>query len=415
MSNVTSDNIVGTPENPLTLSKVASGISGRIAAIPKLWLIAEVLRINKNAGGIFVTLVDSASGKAKPATLTAVVDVELVNQLPISLTPGNQVIAFVTLSYWSGSGHVGARIFDLRLAGDGALLAAIETLRQKLAKEGLFDPSRKQLLPALPSAIGLITGAGSDAESDVITRTKERWSAVSFVVKHAPMQGLDCVSKVIAALEQLDSDPTVEVIVIARGGGSVTDLAPFSNETLVRAVAKARTPIVSAIGHEPDTPILDNVADRRSGTPTQAAIYIVADVSGELVYLSQALTRMANSTVKALNNERQSLQAVASRPVMSAPTLVADRHLAELERNQEMLRRHVKATLMLQNVTLDSFAKALVNLSPQATLDRGYAVVRRADGSSLGPVNALGEGVQVDIRTKDGHVTAVTTSKGAKK
>lgn len=403
------ETIKGSRDEPLTLAAVSAGIAGRIRAIPELWITAEVLKVSTSHSGVFITLVGEAEARSKPPMLTVMTSPGRLAALPVELVAGNQVVALVTLSYWASSGKVAARVSELFLAGDGALLASIETLRRSLYAEGLFDRERKRVLPALPRKIGLITGANTDAESDVLSRTRERWSAARFEVRHVPVQGKSCPPAVIAALAELDALPEVDVIVIARGGGSATDLAGFSDEQLVRAVADCSTPVVSAIGHEPDRPILDDVADRRAGTPTQAASHIVIDVAGELAAVDRAGGRIVNAVLRRLDSEMSSLTAVASRPVMAAPVVLADRHLAEVDRAAAAIRRGAGNAVALQLSTLDTVGASLRALSPAGTLERGYAVVRRADGSPLGPANGVVVGTALDITLTDGHLSAITT------
>ena len=401
---------VGTPDLPLTIASVARGVAGRISETPQMWLTGEILSLSTSSAGVFLTLTDPvpAGRGSKAATLTCRLEVSLLRAMPIAPQRGNQIVALAQLTYWSGKGQVAASLRDVRLAGEGAVLERIELLRLALRREGLFDADRKVPPPPLPRVIGLVTGKDTHAESDVVTRARERWPEAAFRTVHTAVQGPTCAPQVVAALRQLDADPEVDVIVIARGGGSVSDLAPFSDESLVRAVAACRTPVVSAIGHEPDHPILDDVADVRAATPTHAAALVVVDVVGALRDLERLLARARRAVTQRVRAEESSLAAVSSRPVLAAPTTVPDAYAREVAEVEARLRTRVRTTLTLAQSSLDSTAATLTALSPYATLARGYAVVRRADGAPLGPVERVEPGTGLDIRTADGHLAAVT-------
>lgn len=268
----------------------------------------------------------------------------------------------------------------MRHVGVGELLARLEHLRQLLRSEGLFDVERKQALPFLPRRIGLICGRATAAERDVVTSVRRRWPAARFEVRQVAVQGPGTVAGVCAALAELDALPEVDVVVIARGGGSFEDLLPFSNEALLRAVAGARTPVVSAIGHESDTPLLDHVADLRASTPTHAGTRVVPDLEEELQLVGAARDRSRRALRQRLAAERRGLASLTSRPVMRDRSAVVQRHREEVVALRERGRRRLADTVQRETDRVRHLTSHLRAVSPQHTLERGYAVVRHVDG-----------------------------------
>jgi exodeoxyribonuclease VII large subunit len=282
--------------------------------------------------------------------------------------------------FFAGRGTLSFAADDLRPVGVGELLARLEQLRAVLAAEGLFAADRKRALPFLPTIVGLICGRASAAEQDVVENAKRRWPAVQFRIEEVAVQGPSAVTDVTAALQRLEDDAQVDVIVITRGGGSIEDLLPFSNEALVRAVAGCRTPIVSAIGHEQDTPLLDLVADLRASTPTDAAKRIVPDVTEELDRITTARRRLQSAVSARIDRETATVLALRSRPCLAEPlTLVEGRH-ADVVALRERSRRSLTVSLDRAADNLAHTLARVTALSPAATLERGYAVLQRADG-----------------------------------
>jgi exodeoxyribonuclease VII large subunit len=315
--------------------------------------------------------------------------------------------------FYLNRGTLSLRVDEIRSVGIGELLARIERLRRLLAAEGLFDPRRKRPLPFLPGCVGLITGRASAAERDVLSNATARWPAVRFRIRNVAVQGPLAVGQIVEALAALDCDPEVEVIVLARGGGSVEDLLPFSDEALCRAVAGCRTPVVSAIGHEPDTPLVDHVADKRCSTPTGAGKCVVPDVAEETTRLGQLRDRSRRALYGWVDRERRLLDALRSRPVLADPV----RPLAERGRQVGELRARAERALLgsvrSERQRLAQTVAHLTALGPAATLSRGYAVVQRVDGPAAGSVlRAVAdapEGTVVRVRLADGAVHAVVT------
>ena len=243
-----------------------------------VWVEGQLAQVTARpgTGTAFLVLRDPAAD----VSLQLTAPIGLVRDGGAAVAEGNRVVVHGKPSFFLGRGTLSLRVDTIRAVGIGELLARIERLRALLAAEGLFDAARKRRLPFLPRCIGLVTGRASAAEHDVVSNATARWPAVRFRLEHTATQGALAVPQIVEAIGVLDRDPEVDVIVLARGGGSVEDLLPFSDETLCRAVAACRTPVVSAIGHEPDTPLVDHVADLRCSTPTEAGRRLVPDLAG---------------------------------------------------------------------------------------------------------------------------------------
>ena len=326
---------------------------------------------------------------------------------------GDRVVALVKAEWWPKGGTLTMQVYDLRHVGIGDLLAKLETLRRTLAGEGLFDADRKQRLPFLPRCIGLVTGRDSDAEKDVLRNAQLRWPAVRFRIRHASVQGDRAASEVIGAIRSLDKDPDVDVIIVARGGGDFQNLLPFSDERLIRAVAACTTPVVSAIGHEADRPLLDDVADLRASTPTDAAKRVVPDIADELARVRQARGRMAMRVTGMVTAEIDRIGHLRSRPVLADPArIVGDR--------AEELTRWVARGSELVDYALERAGQRVVELrgqlralSPQATLERGYAIPRLDSGTVLRTPDEAAPGARVRLTLAGGEVST-TVDDGAR-
>jgi exodeoxyribonuclease VII, large subunit len=299
------------------------------------------------------------------------------------LTEGARVVTRVKPVFWERSGRLNLQAAEIHLQGVGDLLAQIEALRARLAAEGLFSDARKKPLPFLPRTIGLICGRSAKAKDDVVVNASDRWPDARFEIREVAVQGDHCVPEVGRALLELDTMDDVDVIVIARGGGAVEDLLPFSDERLVRAVADARTPVVSAIGHEGDSPLLDLVADYRASTPTDAARRIVPDRARERDGVAQAVSRMRGALAGRLMAERSHLSLLTSRPVLQGPGAIVDGHRAALDQRVTALRTAVERRLASERQSLTRARATLTALSPQATLDRGYALLKTPSGQLI--------------------------------
>jgi exodeoxyribonuclease VII large subunit len=293
------------------------------------------------------------------------------------------------------------------------LLAKIEALRAKLQAEGLFEPERKKRLPFLPTLVGLVTAKDSDAEKDVLRNAQLRWPEVRFHVEHASVQGDKAVPEVIAALDRLENNPEVDVIIVARGGGDFQHLLPFSDETLVRRAAACRVPLVSAIGHEADRPLLDEVADLRASTPTDAAKRVVPDVAEERAKISEARKRIRVRLENLVSGEWEKLRLFRERPVLSRPLSVVDAHAEDILR---LVQRGVDRTdslLERYQADVSSLKASMRALSPLATLDRGYAIVHSESGAVITEPGSVSAGQRLEIRVKGGTIPASVREDGS--
>lgn len=397
-----------TAEQPWPVRLVATKISEWINRLGSVWVEGEITQINArpHARIAFVVLRDPSANMSLQITCSP----KLLTGAEVPLTEGSRVVVYGKPTFFTGRGTLSLRVTEIRAVGIGELLARIERLRKLLASEGLFDPRLKRPLPFLPASIGLITGRASAAERDVLSVAESRWPDVHFTVRNTAVQGTSAVPQVLEALRELDADPSVEVIIIARGGGSVEDLLPFSDEALCRAVVAATTPVVSAIGHEPDNPLLDLVADVRAATPTDAAKRTVPDVPAERALLADLRARSAQALRGWVDRELRGLQQIRSRPVMADPLGTVDRMSDDIARMRDGIRRDVRRVVETQDQSLTHLSARLQTLGPAATLARGYAVVQTMlpDGTTgvLQNTADAPPGTQLRVRVTDGAVRA---------
>jgi exodeoxyribonuclease VII large subunit len=389
---------------------VARKIAEWVDRLGAVWVEGQLAQVTARpgTGTAFLVLRDPAAD----VSLQLTAPVALVRDGGPAVAEGNRVVVHGKPSFFLGRGTLSLRVDEIRAVGIGELLARIERLRRLLAAEGLFDPARKRPPPLLPGRIGLITGRSSAAEHDVVSTATARWPAVRFRVEHVATQGALAVPQIVEALGMLDRDPEVDVIVLARGGGSVEDLLPFSDETLCRAVAACRTPIVSAIGHEPDTPLVDHVADLRCSTPTEAGRRLVPDLAEETARVGALRDRARRALAGWVDREARLLTALRHRPVLAEPLRMIDSHAERVESLRAAARAAVGRELDRRDTDLAHARARLTTLGPAATLARGYAVVQRIvpDGPQIPPVlrsvAEAGPGTQLRIRVTDGAVTA---------
>ncbi|MFD1860736.1 exodeoxyribonuclease VII large subunit [Aeromicrobium camelliae] len=391
-----------SPDSPAPLRQISGLIGGYVARLGAVWVEAEIAQLNRRRGVCFLTLRDLEASLSISATCHA----SVLDASPSPVTEGARVVVHAKPDFYQPSGRLSLAIREIRPAGEGELLAQLERRKQLLAAEGLFDPRLKRPLPALPRGIGLITGKDSAAERDVIENVRLRWPGATLHVRHALMQGGQCAGQVITELRLLDDHDDVDVIVIARGGGSVEDLLPFSDEALIRAVHAATTPVVSAIGHEPDTPILDLVADLRASTPTDAAKRIVPDVREEIAALGQMRTRARHALRTRLEREQHGLDALRSRPVLATPTTVVEMQQDLVDHHRDRARRALTARLDRAHDEIGHHLARVRALSPLNTLQRGYAVVLGPDGHPVVRTEQVTSGDDVQIHLTDGLLTA---------
>jgi exodeoxyribonuclease VII large subunit len=393
-----------TADNPWPVGELAQKIRGYIERLGTAWVEGEITQWGVSGGNVYGKLKDLEGD----ATISFTIWSSVKARIPADLKQGDHVIALIKPNYWVRGGTLTMQVFEMRHVGLGDLLERLERLRGQLASEGLFDESRKKPLPFLPGGVGLITGKDSDAEKDVLRNAQLRWPSVRFRVVHAAVQGDRTAREVVAAIELLDADPEIDVIIVARGGGDFQNLLGFSDEAVVRAAASARTPIVSAIGHEADRPLLDSVADLRASTPTDAAKRVVPDVSEELARIDQARARIRSRMTAYVSREVERVEQIRSRPALSTPTWIIDSRAEELTRFVARGDELVSRVIERENNTVRELAGHLRALSPQRTLDRGYAIVQGAGGHIVRASAEAPEGATLTITVADGSLDAVS-------
>lgn len=394
-----------SPESPVPVRVVAKLIGDWIGRLGRVWVEGQVTELTRRPGQstAFLVLRDTAAEMSLRVSCRG----QLLDALDAPLTEGARIVVWGRPEYWAARGSLTFTAYDIKPVGIGALLARLEELRKLLAAEGLFAAERKRPLPFLPRQVGLVTGRASAAERDVVENARRRWPAVSFQIEPVAVQGPYAVTEVIAAVQRLDADPVIDVIVIARGGGSMEDLLVFSDESLVRAVAACFTPIVSAIGHETDTPLLDHAADRRASTPTDAGKLIVPDVAEELARVSALIDRARRCVAGRLDSEQHRLDALRTRPALADPLGTLAGWRLDLEAVRERGRRATLGALAQATAEIAALRGQVVALSPQATLDRGYSVLQRADGTIARDADELRRGERLTGRLARGRVPLV--------
>ncbi|MEU9458118.1 exodeoxyribonuclease VII large subunit [Streptomyces sp. NPDC048312] len=389
-------------EAPLPVGDVSRLIGGWIDRLGAVWVEGQITQLSRRpgAGVVFLTLRDPSQDISVSVTCFR----QVFDRIADVVTEGARVVVLAKPEWYAPRGQLSLRATEIRPVGIGELLVRLEQLKKSLASEGLFALDRKKPLPFLPQLIGLVCGRASAAERDVLENARRRWPAVRFEVRNAAVQGVHAVNQVVQAVKELDDLPDVDVIVVARGGGSVEDLLPFSDEQLIRTVAACRTPVVSAIGHEPDSPLLDLVADLRASTPTDAAKKIVPDVGEELDRVRQLRDRALRSVRGLLDREERGLAHALGRPSMEHPQRMVDERAAEIDALVGRSRRVLGHLLDRADSELAHTRARVVALSPAATLERGYAVLQRPDGHVVrAPEDAGAPGAVLRARVSGGE------------
>jgi len=386
-------------ESPVPVRTVLQLVGGWIGRLGRIWVEGQIAECKKRGSTVFLTLRDPVAAIS--------VQVICTRQVFEAADPaeGARVVIFAKPDFNATRGSFALTGLEIRAVGIGELLARLDRLRRALAAEGLFAPERKRSLPFLPSMIGLICGRESAAQRDVQENAERRWPAVKFRVEQTAVQGPHAAGEVIAALRRLDEDPDVDVIVIARGGGSIEDLLPFSDETLIRAVAACRTPVVSAIGHEQDTPLLDYVADLRASTPTDAAKRIVPDIAEQQALVAQLRERARRSVLGWLDRELAWLQAITSRPALADPVREIERQAEQVDALARRARQSLSSTLDRAGDDIAHTRARLLALSPAATLGRGYAIVQRTDAAVVRAASEVSPGERLTVRFAEDQLT----------
>ncbi|KZS64265.1 exodeoxyribonuclease VII large subunit [Mycobacterium ostraviense] len=398
-------------ENPFPVRAVAIRVASWIDRLGTVWVEGQLAQITMrpNSKTVFMVLRDPAADMSLNVTCPR----DLVLGAPVKLTEGTQVVVCGKPSFYTGRGTFSLRLSEIRAVGIGELLARIERLRRLLDAEGLFDPRLKRPIPFLPNMIGLITGRASAAERDVTTVAAARWPAVRFAVRNAAVQGPNAVVQIVEALRELDRHLEVDVIVLARGGGSVEDLLPFSDETLCRAISACRTPVISAVGHEPDNPICDLVADLRAATPTDAAKKVVPDTAAEQRLIADLRRRGAQALRNWVSREERALAHLRNRPVLADPLRALTARGEEIQRARSALRRDINRLVAAETERVGHLSARLTTLGPAATLARGYAVVQSLTSSGqpagvLRSVHDAPAGTRLRVRVADGAIAALS-------
>lgn len=392
------------PSSAVPVRDAVARLKDNLKKLPPIWVEGQLSEVKDRPGSplIFASFRDLTTDVSVSTAATK----SILGADSKFLVEGDRVLLQLQPEIWPRRGELQWRVLAIRPVGLGELLARLEALKQLLAAEGLFDQSTKKPLPFLPNKVGLICGRASAAMHDVMVNAKVRWPMVNFVVKEVAVQGDSAVKEVATALKELDADAEVDVIVVARGGGSLEDLLPFSDEGLIRLVAKINTPVVSAIGHEQDTPLLDFVADYRASTPTDAARKIVPSLSEELEFVSTLSYRLRREVRSLIQDEQAGLFELERSLLQLHPKtqLVTAKQWI---RNQQYLLRSTMTTLVATQKTEIAAAAATIRaMSPQGTLERGYAIVRTSENKLV--TKSPKPGTALNIRVAAGEFPAVT-------
>jgi len=389
-------------EAPATVRVVTEAIKEYVDRLGPIWIEGEISELNERSGMMaFIRLRDPSVDMSISVMCHKSV-IAAAQPLPANA----RVVLYAKPSWYTKNGSLSFSAREIRQVGVGELLARLEALKNNLAQEGLFDSDRKVALPLLPQKIGLICGRNTDAEKDVVENAKRRWPSVQFEIREVTVQGAGAVSEVSEALRELEADKTVEVIIITRGGGSFEDLLPFSDEGLVRLAASCDTPIVSAIGHEKDSPLLDLVADYRASTPTDAAKRVVPDIAEEIAMITAFKDRSRRRLVNLIDLESTRINNFMARPVMKDPMVLVSSRAEVIVALKDRSNRSFAARLKLAKEELKQIKARIRALSPQATLDRGYSVVQLSNGEILTDPKRLKAGEQLRMRLAKGEAAA---------
>jgi exodeoxyribonuclease VII large subunit len=389
-------------ESPAPVRVVTEAIKEYVDRLGPIWIEGEIAELNERSGMMaFMRLRDTSADMSLSVMCHKSV-IAAVKPLPANA----RVVIYAKPSWYTKSGTLSMAAREIRQVGVGELLARLEALKSLLAEEGLFSIDRKVSLPVLPRKVGLICGRNTDAEKDVVENARRRWPAVEFEIREVTVQGAAAVVEVSSALRELEADGEVDVIIITRGGGSFEDLLPFSDESLVRLAASCETPIVSAIGHEKDSPLLDLVADYRASTPTDAAKRVVPDIAEEVGNIQKLRDRSYRALSSLVEYEQNFITQLRSRPVMKDPGAFLTILSEELSDLRQRSTRSFTATIDAERKELKAITAHLRSLSPQSTLDRGYAVVRDAKGGVVRDAKALKSGDLLTVKVAKGEMSA---------
>jgi exodeoxyribonuclease VII large subunit len=389
-------------EAPATVRVVSEAIKEYVERLGPIWIEGEISELNERSGMMAFMRLRDPSVDMSISVMCHKSVIAAVKPLPDNA----RIVMYAKPSWYTKNGSLSFSAREIRQVGVGELLARLEALKNLLASEGLFNSDRKVALPLLPKVIGLICGRNTDAEKDVVENAKRRWPSVQFEIREVTVQGASAVTEVSAALRELETNKDVEVIIITRGGGSFEDLLPFSDEGLVRLAASCETPIVSAIGHEKDSPLLDLVADYRASTPTDAAKRVVPDIAEEIQMISAMRDRARRTLLNRLDLEATRITNFKNRPVMKDPHVLITTRAEVIAGLRDRSNRSFGASIKLAKEELKQIKARVRALSPQSTLDRGYSVVQLADGQIVTDPKKLKAGDELRLRLAKGETKA---------
>jgi exodeoxyribonuclease VII large subunit len=394
-------------EAPATVRVVSEAIKEYVERLGPIWIEGEISELNERSGMMAFMRLRDPSVDMSISVMCHKSVIAAVKPLPDNA----RIVMYAKPSWYTKNGSLSFSAREIRQVGVGELLARLEALKNLLASEGLFNSDRKVALPLLPKVIGLICGRNTDAEKDVVENAKRRWPSVQFEIREVTVQGAAAVTEVSAALRELEANKDVEVIIITRGGGSFEDLLPFSDEGLVRLAASCETPIVSAIGHEKDSPLLDLVADYRASTPTDAAKRVVPDIAEEIQMISALRDRARRTLLNRLDLEATRITNFKNRPVMKDPQVLITTRAEIIAGLRDRSNRSFGASIKLAKEELKQIKARVRALSPQSTLDRGYSVVQLVDGQIVTDPKKLKAGDELRLRLAKGETKATVLDK----
>lgn len=389
-------------ESPAPVRVVSEAIKDYVDRLGPIWIEGEISELNERSGMMAFMRLRDTSVDMSISVMCHKSVIATIKPLPDNA----RVVMYAKPSWYTKNGSLSFSAREIRQVGVGELLARLEALKNQLAGEGLFNSDRKVALPLLPKVIGLICGRNTDAEKDVVENAKRRWPSVQFEIREVTVQGAAAVTEVSDALRELEANKDVEVIIITRGGGSFEDLLPFSDEGLVRLAASCETPIVSAIGHEKDSPLLDLVADYRASTPTDAAKRVVPDISEEIAMIEQMRDRARRTLINRIDLEVTRITNLRNRPVMKDPHVLITSRAEIITGLRDRSNRSFGASLKLAKEELKQIKARVRALSPRSTLDRGYSVVQLADGQIVTDPKKLKQGDELRLRLAKGETKA---------
>ncbi|HJE56113.1 exodeoxyribonuclease VII large subunit [Bifidobacterium pseudolongum subsp. globosum] len=391
-----------TPENPWPVSLLSQHFHDAVERWPAAWIEGQIIEINaRRTGTVYLTLRDSF----QEVSISAL-GFGAFAQKARAFQQGDRVVMHGQADLWVKSTRLSFRADDIRRIGSGGIKEQIDELRKKLKGEGLFDESNKVPIPEFPTTIGIVCGPGARAEGDIITNVNLRWPIVNFAVKYAHVQGPQCPTEVVQAIQELDADPAVDVIIVARGGGSFEDLIGFSDERVVRATAACVTPIISAVGHEDDWTLIDLAADMRASTPTDAAKRVVPDVREQQQLVASAIGTMSMRMRAMVDNESRLIEGYVNRPSLTHPQTMVESHERDIADAVRAMRIGLTRIVDDAQMHVEKLKATLTALSPQSTLDRGYAVLQNASGHVVDDAGDVHVGDELTITLRHGTVVA---------